>query len=160
MSAGSNGEASVGSLTAVARTLTGSVTNRLRGSGQRFTPSRRSLVDILAGAGRPLTIQEIVDGRPDLAQSSVYRNLVVLQQAGVVRRVVTGTDFARYELDEALTDHHHHLVCTSCGTVEDLVLPKDLEETIGRVAKRAAGRYGFVEAGHRLDVTGLCSDCR
>jgi Fe2+ or Zn2+ uptake regulation protein len=140
--------------------VTGAATSRLRGSGQRLTAHRRSLVDILASARRPLTIPEIVRDRPDLAQSSVYRNLVVLQQAGVVRRVVTGTDFARYELDETLTDHHHHVVCTSCGAVEDLILPKDVEATIGRIARRAAGRHGFVEAGHRLDVTGLCGDCR
>ena len=133
---------------------------RLRGTGQRLTTNRRALVEILARADRPLTIHEIVRAGSDLAQSSVYRNLVVLEQSGVVRRVMTGGDFARYELDEVLTDHHHHLVCTSCGTVEDLALPKDLEDTIGRAARRAAARRGFVEAGHRVDVTGLCRNCR
>ena len=49
----------------------------------------------------------------------MYRNLVVLEQAGVVRRVTSTDDFARYELAEDLTEHHHHLICSSCGTVDD-----------------------------------------
>jgi len=133
---------------------------RLRGAGQRLTSNRQALLEILERADRPLTIHDIVQSRPELAQSSVYRNLVVLEQSGIVRRVMTGGDFARYELDEDLTDHHHHLVCTSCGTVEDLALPKDVEETIARAARRAAARRGFVEGDHRLDVTGLCRNCR
>jgi len=86
---------------------------------QRLTPTRRLIVDVLAAADRPLTIPEILDAQPALAQSSAYRNLVVLEQARVVHRLVTHADFARYELAEDLTGHHHHLVCRQCGrTVE------------------------------------------
>src|SRR5229473_2541329 len=85
---------------------------RLRNVGQRLTANRASLVDALSTAPRPLTIPEILDERPGLAQSSVYRNLVVLEEAGIVHRVVGADEFARWELAERLTGHHHHhLIC-------------------------------------------------
>ena len=53
---------------------------------QRLTPARREIVDVLADAPGPLTIPEILATRTGLAQSSVYRNLAVLESAGVVTR--------------------------------------------------------------------------
>jgi Fe2+ or Zn2+ uptake regulation protein len=62
-----------------------------------------------------------------MPQSSVYRNLSVLEQVGAVRRVITEEGIARYELAEDLTTHHHHLVCRVCGAVEDVTMPSSLE---------------------------------
>jgi len=104
---------------------------------------------VLGQASRPLTIPEILetpDGR-SLAQSSVYRNLVVLEEAGLVRRVVTDGEFARYELAEDLTEHHHHLVCQSCGSVEDFVVPhrleRAMERAIGEIEAATGWRWAF-----------------
>jgi Fe2+ or Zn2+ uptake regulation protein len=57
---------------------------RLRRSGQRATPNRNALVQILLRAGRPVTIPEILETDSDLAQSSVYRNLQLLEQRSPV----------------------------------------------------------------------------
>src|SRR3954451_13944434 len=81
------------------------VAARLNAVGQRLTANRQSLLDTLTAAPRPLTIPEILDDRPGLAQSSVYRNLVVLEDAGVVHRVVGADEFARWELAEDLAGH-------------------------------------------------------
>jgi Fur family ferric uptake transcriptional regulator len=132
---------------------------RLREDGQRYTSQRRRLVQILARAGSPVSIPEILRGGRGLAQSSVYRNLVVLEQAGVTRRVVTEEDHARYELTEDLTGHHHHLVCSNCGRVEDVDLPTDFESSVDKTLERLARRAGFASAGHRLDVIGRCRNC-
>ena len=68
----------------------------------------------------------------------------MLEQAGAVRRVITEDEFARFELTEALTEHHHHLICSNCGKVEDVTIPADLESsmdhTIDRVARRRGSR--------------------
>jgi Fe2+ or Zn2+ uptake regulation protein len=126
----------------------------------RFTPRRRRLVEVLAAATRPVTIAEISAQAPDLAVSSTYRNLVVLEGAGVVHRIVTGDDFARFELAEDLTGHHHHhLVCTACGSVEDLHASPELEAAVAVAAARAR-RRGFDIEGHRLDLLGRCPACR
>ncbi len=62
---------------------------RLARDGQRYTQSRRVLVEVLAAADHPLSIPGILEAGPRLAQSSVYRNLAVLERAGVVSKVVT-----------------------------------------------------------------------
>ena len=126
---------------------------------QRLTPTRRRIVDVLENADRPLTIPEILDAQPGLAQSSAYRNLVVLEQARVVHRLVTHADFARYELAEDLTGHHHHLVCSNGGRVDDLPATAAVERSVADAVDEAARRAGFRTEHHRLDLVGLCADC-
>jgi len=131
---------------------------RLLAVGQRYTHQRRKLVEILTRSGNPLTIPEILRRR-GLAQSSVYRNLGDLERAGVVRRLVTDAEHGRYELSEDLTEHHHHVICSRCGTVQDLPMRADverrMEETLGRLARSV----GFAEVSHRLDLIGVCASC-
>jgi Fe2+ or Zn2+ uptake regulation protein len=133
---------------------------RLRQVEQRYTASRRRLVDVLAGAGRPLTIPEILSDDARLPQSSAYRNLAVLEQAGVVRRVQVHDEFARYELDEDLTEHHHHLVCVGCGRIADYTVPRPLERALEKAIARVTAATGFDAHSHRLDLVGLCASCR
>ncbi|MBW3669162.1 MAG: transcriptional repressor [Actinobacteria bacterium] len=132
---------------------------RLRDADQRYTTSRRQIVGILAEAGRPLTIAEVQAASGGLPQSSAYRNLAVLEQAGVVRRVLATDEFARFELAEDLTEHHHHLVCTRCGSVLDFTMSSALEEALERTARTVRARTGFTVQAHRLDLTGVCADC-
>jgi Fur family transcriptional regulator, ferric uptake regulator len=132
---------------------------RLRAAGQRYTGQRRSLVGLLAQAGSPLPVPAILAAGLGLTQSSAYRNLAVLEQAGVVRRLVTDEDFARYELTEELMGHHHHLVCSSCGRVEDASVPPGIESQLDRSLDRIARRAGFASVSHRLDLIGICRDC-
>jgi Fe2+ or Zn2+ uptake regulation protein len=134
------------------------VSRRLRQFGQKLTPRRQSLLEILRSAVHPLTIHEILERGSGLAMSSAYRNLTVLEQAGLVHRVITREDFARYELAEELTEHHHHVVCSSCGLVRDLPSDINLERLMKAVGARAAD-LGFTPATHRLDIVGLCADC-
>ncbi len=140
--------------------LRDTVLTRLRRANQRLTPNREALLEVLARAGNgPLTISEILAVRPDLAVSSVYRNLVVLEQADVVHRVVARGDFAYYELVEELTEHHHHVVCSNCGTVEDVPASASIEQSVRDVARQIARRTGFKTERHRLDLFGLCQRC-
>ncbi|HYX80645.1 MAG TPA: Fur family transcriptional regulator [Actinomycetota bacterium] len=132
---------------------------RLRGKGQRYTGARRRLIEILSRSRSPLTIPEILRRRRGLAMSSAYRNLAELEDAGIVRRVHTDEGFSRYELNEELTGHHHHLICSNCGRTTDVTLPIDLERKIERDLDAVAARAGFADVGHRLDLIGTCTDC-
>jgi Fur family transcriptional regulator, ferric uptake regulator len=133
--------------------------DRLAGAGQRYTGLRRRLVEILARAGSPLSIPEIMRGRRGLPQSSVYRNLSDLEVAGVIRRVVTDDGFGRYELAEELTGHHHHLICSRCGRTTDVTLTQEVETTLDAALDEVARQAGFADVVHRLDLIGVCSDC-
>lgn len=136
------------------------IADLLRRADQRYTRGRRRLVDVLVDGGGPMTIAQILDGDDRLAQSSVYRNLVILEQVGAVVRIVTRDDYARYELAEKLTDHHHHhLICTSCGDVTDFSLGDKTESSLESALARAAKRAGFAPETHRLDLVGVCSSC-
>ena len=139
--------------------LHGVVAERLQGRSQRYTDGRRVLVERLGEAAQPITIPELLDAPPRLPQSSAYRNLDVLEQAGVVHRITGSGDFARFELAEDLTEHHHHLICSSCGSVEDFTAPPGLERTLGKAVSEIESSHGFTAAQHRLDLIGLCADC-
>ncbi len=133
---------------------------RLRRIGQRYTGGRRALVEYLANCGHPVSIADITDALPELPRSSAYRHLVKLQDAGVARRIAASDDFARFELAEHLTEHHHHLICTSCGKVLDVTPTTHFERVVNFQIKSFTGRAGFEPSSHLLDVFGTCADCR
>jgi Fe2+ or Zn2+ uptake regulation protein len=136
------------------------VATRLRSVGQRYTTGRRVLIDALARSVRPVTTAELVAAEPRLSQSTTYRNLAQLEQAGVVRTVMGTDDYSRFELAEELTGrHHHHLVCLSCGTVEDFDAPRRVEQGLADAIARLSSGTGFRAEAHRLDVLGTCASC-
>lgn len=133
---------------------------RLATHDQRYTSNRRRLVEILIESSGPLTIAGILATRADLAQSSAYRNLVVLEEAGVVHRIITSDDHARFELTEAITGrHHHHLICDGCGLIYDVTLPPDVERKLEASLLAEAVRLSFLGNHHRVDLVGMCADC-
>lgn len=132
---------------------------RLVERGQRWTPVRESIVSFLEGAAHPCTVPQFCEADPALKLSSVYRNLAVLEDAGVVHRIEAG-EHARYELAEDLSHrHHHHLLCTSCGRVEDFEPSGVVEQRAVEGLARAARKLGWEVTGHRLDVVGRCAAC-
>jgi Fe2+ or Zn2+ uptake regulation protein len=135
------------------------VAARLDAADQRYTANRRSLVDVLEAAEAPLTIPDLLSRRRDLAQSSAYRNLAVLEETGVVHRIVTSDEFARYELAEDLTGHHHHLICSACGDVADFTVSAKVERTLDKALLAVAADAGFAVEHHRLDLVGTCARC-
>ena len=132
---------------------------RLRETAQRYTDGRRRLVDALAELGQPSTVHEVIDQMDSTSQSTAYRNLAELERAGVVHRIVTGDEFARFELAQDLTGHHHHLVCPTCGGVTDFELSDDFEALMQEALRIAATEHGFNPSDHRLDVIGTCAGC-
>jgi len=88
---------------------------------------------------------------PALSLGTVYRNLNILQEQGLIQVVRSSGNYDRFD---AVTSPHYHFVCLNCGRVEDLDLPveQDLEQ-------RAALRTGRLISGHRLCFYGLCPDC-
>lgn len=137
------------------------VAGLLRRADQRFTSGRRDILDALVELDRPVTIPELIASAPGIATSSAYRHMTVLEDAGVVRRIVLGgDDHARFELAEALTDHHHHhLICSQCGSVDDFTVPAKLERAVSDALDDVAATTGFKATDHRFDLIGLCAKC-
>lgn len=136
------------------------VASLLRTGDHRYTTGRRQVVSALDAADGPVTILDILQLDTGLAQSSVYRNLAILEEVGAVVRIVTHDDHARFELTEALTDHHHHhLICTTCGSVSDFELTPDTESTLNRAFAKVSESSTFIVDSHRLDLLGTCTSC-
>ena len=62
------------------------------------------------------------------------------------------------ELGE-MVHHHHHLVCTDCGRVDDVTFPDDFEASLSRAAEGVVDRHGYRLDAHHLELTGVCGDC-
>jgi len=135
------------------------VDEQLRRTRQRYTRGRRQLVELLEHAGRPVTIPELLELGAGQSQSSLYRNLAILEQCGTVHRMVSTDDISRYELAEELSEHHHHLVCSICGRLEDVVLPPQIERALSRAADEAKEQRDFEVDSHRLELVGTCPEC-
>jgi len=140
--------------------LHGVVEHRLRGADQRYTAGRRAIIGLLVSAGHPVSIGDIAERLPDLPRSSAYRHLTDLETAGIVRRVTANDEFTRFELAEDLTEHHHHLLCVTCGKVIDVTLPAGFEQAVTQAIGQLADAEGFQPHSHRLDVLGVCAACR
>ena len=136
------------------------VADRLRRADQRYTSGRRALIDLLVAEGNPLSISDIARHLPTMPRSSAYRHLVDLEGAGVIRRVAANDEFARYELVEDLTEHHHHLLCTHCGKIIDVTPTPSFERIVSKTVEQLASDQGFQSHSHRLDILGYCADCR
>ncbi|NBY44437.1 MAG: transcriptional repressor [Acidimicrobiia bacterium] len=142
------------------------VARRFTQHNQRYSSKRRAIVSMLETSDRPLTISEILQQaksfkgtRNEIAQSSLYRNLVVLEEVGAVQRIVSTDDNGRYELNEEILGHHHHMLCSVCGDVRDVTVPAQLEDELDDALTKLAKRLGFKLDQHRLDLIGRCKKC-
>lgn len=120
---------------------------------QRNTAERSKLIAALQSSSVPLTAAEIKARVGSAAHmATVYRGLEALVQSGTARRVELGGRAARYEL---AADHHHHIVCTECGEIEDVhAEPSGLERRAFKLSKR----FARIDA-HSLEFFGLCKRC-
>ncbi len=128
----------------------------LREKGYKATPSRLSLLQILARADAPLSIPEILKHSDDgLTQATVYRALESLIDVRIVRRIDVGHTHAHYEL-ESVEKHHHHLICKTCGKMED-VERCDIEDIEKSVLKKSTN-FAMIK-DHSLEFFGYCKKC-
>jgi len=127
-----------------------------RSNRKSFTGIRSSILDILKSASAPLSPKEIRSlislKKPDLA--SIYRNLSLMESLGIIDSVDLGEGFKRYEMNRP-ESHKHHVVCRSCGKIED-VNECGLQEMENMIFKK----IGFKTEKHRLEFFGVCALCR
>jgi len=88
---------------------------------------------------------------PNISLGTVYRNLEILSQTGMVRKLHIGSEQRRYEKTQ---DHHYHAHCVKCGMISDI--PSD---PFGDIDKTARENSGFDISGHELVFEGLCPKC-
>ena len=132
------------------------VRDLLRARGLRWTPQRRTLIDVLSRSEGHLSGVEILrrcrEADPMTTPSTVYRTLDVLELLGLVRHAHGPDGNEEYHL--LPVDEHGHLYCSSCGRGWELT-PSEAEELVDALARER----GFqVDLSH-VTVVGRCLDC-
>jgi Fur family ferric uptake transcriptional regulator len=129
---------------------------RRDGTGARTTARRDAVREVLARSEGFRSAQDIyADLRADgskIGLTTVYRALQAMSEAGQVDVLRTDEGEALYR--RCSTSHHHHLVCRSCGRTVEVEGP-----AVERWAGMVAGRHGFTDVSHTLEIFGTCSGC-
>jgi len=136
------------------------VMRRLGSAEIRYTKGRRLLIQALQQANGPRSAGDLYqDLEEEVPLSSIYRSLNTLSGLGIlVPHHGPGTKI-RFELSEWLMGHHHHLICQSCGTVDDISLPGQTESIIDGLVGSATADNGFEASGHSFEIYGYCGRC-
>ncbi|HUS82169.1 MAG TPA: Fur family transcriptional regulator, partial [Dehalococcoidia bacterium] len=109
----------------------------LAANGHRLTPSRRTVVAAVLAGDDLFSVADLRQRIPRVGRATVFRAVKLLVDCELVCRVRLEDGSLRYRL-RAAADHHHHLVCTGCGSVEDFS-----ECDLDAMSKTLAGRTHY-----------------
>lgn len=131
----------------------------LKSKGQKVTSARFFILNIFNKQKKPLSAETIckeLSKEPKtkgINEVTVYRTLISFEKAGIIKRVNLRRGSAYFELND---EHHHHIICTSCGNIEDFESRK-FEEILKKITEKSPKFKNINE--HSLELFGLCARC-
>ncbi|GAB2534261.1 peroxide-responsive transcriptional repressor PerR [Gracilibacillus alcaliphilus] len=130
--------------------------DKLKSSGVRITPQRHAVLEYLLNADTHPTADDIykaLEGKfPNMSVATVYNNLRVFREIGLVRELTYGDSSSRFDCNTA---KHYHIICENCGKIVDFHYP-----SLDEVEVLAEQITGFDVSHHRMEVYGVCQDCK
>lgn len=130
----------------------------IRKRGLRKTTQRELILEVFLETEEHLASEDLYwlvqKKDPNIGQTTVYRTLKLLTDAGLAREVRLGDGRTYYEhhFDH---EHHDHMICTACGLVIEFFSP-ELEAKQDEMADK----YNFKPTHHSLRILGLCEECQ
>ncbi|UOE95068.1 peroxide-responsive transcriptional repressor PerR [Alkalihalobacillus sp. LMS39] len=128
----------------------------LKSTKIRMTPQRQAILEFLFESMTHPTADDIykaLEGRfPNMSVATVYNNLRVFKDVGIVKELTYGDSSSRFD---CVTSDHYHVICKSCGKIVDFHYP-GLDE----VETLAESVTGFEVGSHRMEIYGICPDCK
>ena len=129
---------------------------QLKESGVRITPQRHAVLEYLLQAEIHPTADDIykaLEGKfPNMSVATVYNNLRVFREIGLVRELTYGDSSSRFDYN---TSEHYHIICDACGKIVDFHYPR-----LDEVESLAEKVTGFDVSHHRMEIYGVCSNCK
>lgn len=129
--------------------------DKLRKNGVRMTPQRHAILAYLINTMSHPTADEIyqalADQFPNMSVATVYNNLRLFKEAGLVQELTYGDSSSRFD---ANLEEHYHVICRQCGKIVDFHFP-----SLVHVEEAASKATGFKVDSHRMEVYGYCSSC-
>lgn len=128
----------------------------LKKSGVRITPQRHAVLEFLLSSKTHPTADEIYKALenkfPNMSVATVYNNLRILKEIGLVKELTYGDDSSRFDSN---TMDHYHIICDDCGKIVDFHYP-----TLSEIESLAEKVSGFEISHHRLELYGKCALCK
>jgi Fur family zinc uptake transcriptional regulator len=129
-----------------------------RERGEKLTPIRRKVLELLLTSGRATKAYSLLDDmrqiHPGSAPPTVYRALDFLLSAGLVHKIESINAFAVCH-DLTQCQHGILVVCQQCGNVTELHQPALREALVAQIE-----HAGYRLAGDGIELKGLCSACQ
>ena len=130
-----------------------SVIRRLEDLNHRITSSRVAVIAAVLAQSGHFSVEDIVRQARAVGRATVFRTMRLLTDIDVVCRVLLEDGSLHYRVSRR--GHHHHLVCVSCGNVQDLD-----ECVVGDLVRELAAATEYEIEGHWLEFYGRCATCR
>jgi Fe2+ or Zn2+ uptake regulation protein len=134
------------------------ILQNLKTAGYRLTRARKLIISTLLESKVPLSAvelkEELQKRNYEVDKTTVYREISFLKEQKIVREIQFGEGKKRFEID--LDDHHHHIVCIRCESVDDIILENDLNHQ----EKKIFELKNFKVLDHSLEFFGLCAQCQ
>jgi Fur family ferric uptake transcriptional regulator len=131
----------------------------LREQGLPITQQREAVAQVVFSSTGHLSVEEIEQrlrqGEERIGKATIYRTLDLLVKSKLVEEHDFGEGFKRYEHRLSRQPVHEHLICIECGTVLEF-----RSDEVARIEQRVLSDHGFEPTRHRLEIYGLCRDCR
>jgi Fur family ferric uptake transcriptional regulator len=122
----------------------------------KHTKQRELILDVFLEAKRHITSEDLYQAvreeHPNIGYTTVYRTMKLLVEAGLATERHFDDGITRYEIEQ---EHHDHLVCLKCGSIEEFEC-----ELIEDTQLEIAARHDFQVLRHRHELYGHCRDCR
>jgi len=129
----------------------------IRDKKLRLSHPRLLIYQELSNAVSPLNPQELfqslVKRKRRIGLTSIYRSLDLFESLGIIFKITNGSN-VKYKLCE-LQDHHHHIVCKTCGHVVEFEFCD-----ISNWSEKVRESTGYEVTDHQLNFYGLCKDCQ
>lgn len=128
----------------------------LKDNELKATFQRMNILNIIEKRGH-ISVEDIYDEvikiHPSISLATIYKNIILMMEKGVLVEVPIAGSKAKYEL--AKTDHIH-LVCTECGSVED----QECMEATDKVLHELTNKEHFILNKRQINLYGVCSSCQ
>ncbi|WP_020006165.1 peroxide-responsive transcriptional repressor PerR [Salinicoccus albus] len=128
----------------------------LRETGVRITPQRKAVLKYMVETDEHPTADDIFKSLssefPNMSVATIYNNLKLFKDTGLVKELTYGDASSRFDF---ITDTHYHIICSNCEKITDFHYPglDEVEQLAGAVTE-------YDVSHHRLEIYGLCPDCR
>jgi Fur family ferric uptake transcriptional regulator len=126
--------------------------------GLKRTSQRDLILDVFLGTEAHLSSEDLYrlvhKKDPTVGQTTVYRTLKLLTEAGLAREVRFGDGLTHYEHNYK-HEHHDHMICSECGRIIEF-FSAELEA----IQDAMAAKHKFEVTEHLLRILGICAECR